>query len=227
MATEILIDGIIGTGPGEISSRWFRSQLPGSGQPVAIRIHSEGGSLFEALAIFDILKAHNGRKTAVVESVALSAASVILCAVDSAKVTPNGYVMIHSPYMEDDELSPGETALLSSLRQRLVSIYSAKTGKPQSAIAQLLDAETFFDAEAAVDLGIVQGIHRTAGVLARRIPAAVLARLRSPSRPAKTIWREKVQARMAAGLTFQRAISAVAKANPKLRARLVEEANRR
>ena len=41
----ITIDGVIGTGKGEISSRWFQSQLPTDGSEIEVEIHSEGGSV--------------------------------------------------------------------------------------------------------------------------------------------------------------------------------------
>ena len=55
----IRIDGVIGTGEGEVSAAMVRSQLPTNGQPIEVKIHSEGGNVFEGFAIHDeIGRAH-------------------------------------------------------------------------------------------------------------------------------------------------------------------------
>ncbi len=179
----IRIDGPIGQEPGEVSARWFRSQLPPNGLPIEVAFHSEGGSIFEAFAIFDMIKAYSGRKTASVESMAFSAASLLLCAFDDATISPNGFCMVHAPYFDSDsdELPKSERQLLASLRKRMIGIYSEKTGKPLATISKMVDEETFLDAESSISLGIVNRVARASSAAMARMPARILARIKAAS----------------------------------------------
>ena len=56
----ILLDGVIGNDAGEFSASWLRSQLPVDGREIVLKIHSEGGSVFEAFAMFDMLADYRG-----------------------------------------------------------------------------------------------------------------------------------------------------------------------
>lgn len=217
----IRIDGPIGQEPGEISAKWFRSQLPSDGSHVEVRVHSEGGSVFEAFAIFDAVKAYSGRKTAVVESMAFSAASLLLCAFDDVAISPNGYTMVHAPYFDSEELPKSEHQLLESLRERMIGIYSEKTGKPIATISKMVDEETFLDAESSIRLGIVNRISRIPSAFLARMPARILARIKgsAPGATATAKWKAAVAA-----------CGSVTKAdqqNPGLRQKMLAEANRR
>lgn len=219
----ISIDGPIGNQPGELSAKWFKNQLPADGSPIRVAFHSEGGSLFEAFAMLDAIRAYPGRKVASVESMAFSAASMLLCGFDDVSISPNGYVMIHSPYFDRDDVSPSEQLLLGNLRERLVNIYAERTRKPISTISRMIDQETFFDAEAAVSLGIVNRISKASpGVLARRLPQRVLAKLTyrtASARSATARWQSAV-------LAFG-SVREADRRNPGLRLAMLAEVNRR
>lgn len=217
----IRIDGPIGQEPGEISAKWFRSQLPSDGSQIRVAIHSEGGAIIEALAMFDTVKAYSGRKTAVVESMAFSAASVLLCAFDDVEISPNGYTMIHAPYFDTDELPKSEHQFLDSLRERMIGIYSQKTGKPIATISKMVDEETFLDAESSIRLGIVNRIARTGSGAMARMPARILARIKgsAPGATATAKWKAAVAA---CG-----SVTKADKQNPGLRQRMLAEANKR
>lgn len=223
----IHIDAPIGSEAGEISAKAVKSQLPVDGSPIRVKFHSEGGSLFEAFAIYDAIAAYPGPKQATVEAMAFSAASLLLCAFDRVEITPNGYAMIHSPHMDGKDASPSERQLLANLRARMVKIYSAKTRKPASVIDRLIDQETFFDAEAAVSLGLVDAITRGTSMVVARLPARVLAKLRA-ARPAtaKGRWEAAVAAK-AAHMPKAKAITQVDRDHPGLRQEMIREANRR
>lgn len=223
----IHIDGPIGQEPGELSAKWFRSQLPSDGSPIVVKFHSEGGSLFEAFAIYDLVEAYKGPKRAIVESMAFSAASMLLCAFDEVDVTPNGYVMIHSPHIEgDDNLEDSQKRLLAQLRDKMVGIYTAKTRKPRSFIERELDREVFYDAEASISLGIATRIAPASSAVVARLPQRVLAKLQASKLSAKAQWQTAVDA---AAKTMPRAdaVKHVDKNNPGLRQRMLAEVNRR
>jgi ATP-dependent protease ClpP protease subunit len=225
--TTIDIDGVIGSLPGEVSARQIKSQLPTDGSPITVKIHSEGGSVFEAFSIFDAIASYPGRKTAVVESMAFSAASLLLAAFDEVEITENGYVMIHAPHFEGEEdLDESQKRLLAQLRERMVGIYAAKTGKPRSFIERELEREVFYDAEASIDLGLVNRIAKRPASVTARIPARVMAKIKTAKQSPAAQWKAAVDA-LASRMTKAQAIVEVDKTHPGLRQRMLAEVNRR
>lgn len=174
--TEIRIDGVIGVGENEINSQWVRSQLPTDNSPIVVKIHSEGGSVFEGFAIHDVFANYAGPKRAVIESSAFSIASFIPMAFDEIEITPNGYMMLHNPYMGvegDDEDFAKNAVLLGQLKANMVEAYSAKTGKTPEEIIAILKQETYLNAKDAVANGFVNRI------TAKPVTGRVFARLES------------------------------------------------
>jgi ATP-dependent protease ClpP protease subunit len=160
----ILIDGVVGTGPNEISSNWFAAQLPTDKSPIVVKIHSEGGSVVEGFRIFDLAKAYEGPKKAVIESAAYSIASFIPMAFDETEITPNGYMMVHNPYMGvegDDEELANKSQFLAKLKTNMVTAYCAKTGLPEEDVLAIMKRETEMNATEAVENGFADRITST------------------------------------------------------------------
>jgi ATP-dependent protease ClpP protease subunit len=230
---DILIDRPIGTEPGEISSAEIKRQLAqANGQPITVRIHSEGGSVFEGLAIFDAFKAYPGQKRCIVESAAFSMASAIALAFDTREITENGFCMVHDPYVEaGDDSNP----LLEKLRRKLVDIYTTGLRKSKQIVEAWMSAETFFDAREALQVGFATAIAAATpravalyqSTLRRdsRFRAAVVARLGSTTTPPS--WKDAVRSQMAKGLSASKAMLIVEREHPQLRQQYIREANRR
>ena len=161
---EIRIDGVIGQDEGEVSAAWLRAELPDTSEPVRISIHSEGGSVFEGFAIYDVLAKYQGQKTVAVESTAFSIASFIAMAADEVEMSPNAYFMLHNPRinMEGDDEELGKTAgMITSLKNNMVEAYANRTGKTTEEIQTILKAETYFNAAEAVAFGLADRITET------------------------------------------------------------------
>lgn len=162
MPKVIKIDGLIGTRPGEISASYITSQLPESGnEPIEIEIHSEGGSVIEGFAAYDAIAAYQGPKKVSVKSSAFSIASFIAMAGDEIEITPNGYLMIHRPYLGtegDDEELANEAELLRDMRQKMTAAYAKKSGLSEEAIGEMMKRDTYLNAEKALSLGFVNRI---------------------------------------------------------------------
>lgn len=158
----IRIDGVIGTGLGEVSAQMVREQLPTNGtDPIEVKIHSEGGNVFEGFAIHDAFAAYQGPKTLSIESSAFSIASFIAMAFDDVSISPNGYMMIHNPYVGvegDDEDLARHSQMLSQLKTSMVSAYVARSGKSEEEIKAMLKDETYLNAEQSVALGFASRI---------------------------------------------------------------------
>jgi ATP-dependent protease ClpP protease subunit len=162
MTKTIRIDGVIGTGDGEISAAMVREQLPQNGtEPIAVKIHSEGGSVFEGFAIHDAFAAYQGPKSLSIESSAFSIASFIACAFDDVEISSNGYMMLHNPYAQvegDDEDFARQSEMLGKLKSSMVSAYAQRSGKSEDEIKAILKNETYLNAQQAVEMGLAKRI---------------------------------------------------------------------
>lgn len=161
----IVIDGVIGKGEGEISSSMVLEQLPTDGSPIHVKIHSEGGDVFEGFRVHDVFANYPGEKKLTIESSAFSIASFIPMAFDDIEITPNGYMMIHNPYIEvegDDEELARRSKQLGQFKENMIAAYAKKTGLPAQEIAELCKQETFLNADACVAMGFVNRITPTA-----------------------------------------------------------------
>jgi ATP-dependent protease ClpP protease subunit len=158
----IRIDGVIGTGPNDVSSQMVRDQLPANGtDPIEVKIHSEGGSVFEGFSIYDAFAAYQGPKSLSIESSAFSIASFIAMAFDDVSISPNGYMMLHNPYLAaegDDEELASKAVLLGKLKQTAVSAYANRSGKSEDEIKAIMKAETFLNAQQSVEMGFATRI---------------------------------------------------------------------
>ena len=157
----IYLDGEIG--PGELSAKWLRSQLAAAGgADVELRLHSTGGSVIEAFSMIDELKAYKGRVRALVSSMALSAASLVMCAADEISMTQTSYVMAHGPHIETGGGTNAERQMLSSVEEKMVQLYVESTRQPRATIARLMRNEKFLDANEALKYGfcdrVVNGV---------------------------------------------------------------------
>jgi ATP-dependent protease ClpP protease subunit len=156
------MDGVIGTGDGEISAAMVRAQLPENGtEPIAVKIHSEGGSVFEGFAIHDAFAAYQGPKSLSIESSAFSIASFIACAFDDVEISSNGYMMLHNPYAQvegDDEDFARQSEMLGKLKSSMVSAYAQRSGKSEDEIKAILKNETYLNAQQSVEMGLAKRI---------------------------------------------------------------------
>jgi len=162
MTKTIRIDGVIGTGKDEISAASIREQLPENRtEPIAVKIHSEGGSVFEGFAIHDAFAAYQGPKSLSIESSAFSIASFIACAFDDVEISSNGYMMLHNPYAQvegDDEDFARQSEMLGKLKSSMVSAYAQRSGKSEDEIKAILKNETYLNAQQAVEMGLAKRI---------------------------------------------------------------------
>lgn len=170
MMSEIEIFGTIGT---DVTAPQIKAQLAAADQDkmLTVRIDSPGGSVFAGNAIHSALVAYQGPKRAIVESFAGSIASYILTAFDDVEMTENGYVMIHNPSMElfgDDEDHTRAAELLSEIKQQMVKAYAQKMRKDETKVAEMMKAETHFNATKAVQSGLATSV--TARNQPTRIP---------------------------------------------------------
>ena len=123
---------------------------------IRLRINSPGGSVFEGMAIYNMLRSHPARKIVNVDGIAASMASVIALVGDDIEMGEGAWIMIHDPLgrISGDAEELREMAdRLDKLKSDIVAIYARKTGKVRDEIADMMTAETWLNASEAVANG--------------------------------------------------------------------------
>ncbi len=235
MEINIAIDGVIGREPGEINAARIQAELArAAGKPICVSIHSEGGSVFEGLAIYDALKAYTGPKRCIVQN-AFSMGSILAMAFQQRAITPNGYMMLHAPYQEAGEPKP----VLESLRKRLLAIYAGVARLPANSIESMMTAETFLDAAECLKAGFATAI---SGTTARAVASfqsmvksnakfrsVIVAKLQADAaKTAAERWNAAYKAEMVATRNDgSKAMREVDRKFPGLRDQMIKDANKR
>lgn len=140
------------------SAKRFRRDLAGLGDLDEIELHlnSPGGAVFEGFAIYNTLLDHESRVIVRVDGMAASIASVIAMAGDEVHMASNAFLMIHNPWsvaVGDSEDMRRQADLLDSISRQLVAAYQRHSDLEADEIQALMDAETWMDAEEALEKG--------------------------------------------------------------------------
>jgi ATP-dependent Clp protease protease subunit len=144
-----------------ISAADFNKELIAhTGKTVHLRINSPGGDVFAAEAMATMIKQH-GNVIAHIDGYAASAATRIASAAKTVEISEQGFYMIHNAwtfaYGNKNELR--DTAdLLSKVDDTIIADYAKKTGNTREQIIAWMDAETWFNAQEALDNGFVNSI---------------------------------------------------------------------
>lgn len=149
-------------GSGNLSSANIQFQLEAAaGQDVEVHISSAGGSAFDAIAIYDLLKKYDGNVTTYVDALAASAASIVAMAGKSVVMSKYALLMIHKPLVGSggnaDELLK-DVQMLNKVQSRLAQIYIDKTGLDGVTINSLINSVTWLSADQALDLGFIDQV---------------------------------------------------------------------
>lgn len=146
--------------------------------PVTVNINSTGGDFFAGLAIYNLLREHDGEVTANVLGVAASAASLIAMASDELRVAKAGFLMIHNAWaiaLGNRHDMRATADLLEQFDAAMAGVYADRSGMSPEKIAALMDAETFFSGEQAVANGLADGLLASDEIESDDEPAAVAA----------------------------------------------------
>lgn len=142
-----------------VSAKGFLAELGAlpDDAPIDLRLNSPGGSVFDAVAIYNALTRHSGTITVWIDGIAASAASYIAMAGDEIVMPENAFLMIHDPsgiVMGTATDMRDMAGTLDKIAASMTRGYAAKSGKPEDEIAALLSAETWFDAKDALEAGL-------------------------------------------------------------------------
>ncbi|HAQ20869.1 MAG TPA: hypothetical protein DCR40_16800 [Prolixibacteraceae bacterium] len=171
MATKtIVIDGTIGQY--SFSKQFMRNELSGqSKNPVLIKISSLGGSVDDALNIYDQFIEH-GNVTAELSAFVASSATLISLGAKTVRMNENSFYLIHKAMnwvdewgsMNEDEIDAlipkleTQKQQLAKVTLQLAKMYVKKTGKTLDEIISLMKQQIWLTAEEAKNWGFVDEV---------------------------------------------------------------------
>ena len=145
----------------EVTPEIFRDELMSGEGDITVWINSPGGDCIAAAQIYNMLLEYKGNVTIKIDGIAASAASVVAMAGNKVIMSPVSMLMIHNPMT----MAAGDTtemkkaiSMLTEVKESIINAYELKTGMSRDKIAKLMDAETWMDANKAVELGFADEI---------------------------------------------------------------------
>ena len=145
----------------DITPKKFKAELTQESGDITVWLNSPGGDVFAASQIYTMLKEYSGKVTVKIDGLAASAASVIAMAGSEIVMSPVAMMMIHNPatviFGEAADLQVG-IKMLGEVKEGIINAYEQRTGLPRSKISAMMDAETWFSAQKAVELGFADKI---------------------------------------------------------------------
>lgn len=145
-----------------ITAKDFLDELKSVGKRhVVLRINSPGGEVFDGIAIYNRLSEHAPGVEVRIDGIAASMASMIAMVGSPLKMASNALIMMHNP----SGLCMGNSGdmreladMLDKVRGSLTGAYEKKTGKTAQEVSDMMDAETWLDANEAKDQGFCDEI---------------------------------------------------------------------
>ena len=145
----------------DVTPQLFKDELMAGSGDITVWINSPGGDCVAAAQIYNMLMDYKGNVTVKIDGIAASAASVIAMAGTKVLVSPVSMLMIHNPmtaaFGNSDEMQRA-IEMLGSVKDSIINAYEIKTGLSRAKLSHLMDAETWMDANKAVELGFADEI---------------------------------------------------------------------
>ena len=128
---------------------------------INVYINSNGGVVDTAIAINNALRRHKAKVTVNIDGIAASAATLITCAGDTVRMPKNALFMIHNPStiaMGDSEEMRKQADVLEKYKNSITETYLQKVNIDKEKLSELMDNETWLNAEEALEYGFIDEI---------------------------------------------------------------------
>lgn len=145
----------------DVTPQLFKEELMADSGDVTVWINSPGGDCVAAAQIYNMLMDYPGNVTVKIDGIAASAASVIAMAGTTVLMSPVSMMMIHNPMtvaFGDSAEMQKAIEMLASVKDSIINAYEIKTGLSRAKLSHLMDAETWMDANKAVELGFADDV---------------------------------------------------------------------
>lgn len=145
----------------DVTPQLFKEELNAGTGNITVWINSPGGDCVAAAQIYNMLANYKGAVTIRIDGIAASAASVIAMAGTKVIMSPVSMMMIHNPMtiaFGDSANMQKAIAMLDEVKESIINAYEIKTGLSRTKLSHLMDAETWMDANSAVEMGFADEI---------------------------------------------------------------------
>jgi ATP-dependent Clp protease, protease subunit len=152
--------GIPATSPTKVNAEMGQAVRNQSSE-LTVVINSGGGSVFSASEIYTALKSFKGNVKVEIVGIAASAASVIAMAGAKIEMSPTAQLMIHNAATGnrgDYRVMDHTSDFLQNVNKSIMNAYTAKTGKDESYLKNMMDNETWMTAQQALEHGFIDAI---------------------------------------------------------------------
>lgn len=156
------------------------------GRDIHITVKSPGGSVDSGQSIYNQIENYPGKSTVHVDASAYSIASYFPMAADKVTIAENSLMMVHDPWavaMGNSKDFRGVAELLDVMAAVIADGYAKKTGRDAAYWRGIMGQDTYFTAQEALDVGLVDEIAGKAKATPRKAAAAAV----SPAFAAKQI----------------------------------------
>lgn len=145
----------------DVTPQLFKNELNSGSGDITVWINSPGGDCVAAAQIYNMLMDYKGAVTVKIDGIAASAASVIAMAGTKVMMSPVSMLMIHNPITiaaGDKEEMEKAISMLDEVKESIMNAYEIKTGLSRAKLSHLMDAETWMNANKALELGFIDSI---------------------------------------------------------------------
>ena len=182
----------------DVTPQLFKDELMAGSGDITVWINSPGGDCVAAAQIYNMLMDYKGNVTVKIDGIAASAASVIAMAGTKVLMSPVSMMMIHNPmtvaFGDSGEMQKA-IDMLASVKDSIINAYEIKTGLSRAKLSHLMDAETWMDANKAVELGFADEIMQRS-LESEEVPTPAVSMLYSKANVVNSLM-EKIAAKCA------------------------------
>ncbi|KZK96331.1 ATP-dependent Clp protease proteolytic subunit [Pseudovibrio sp. Ad5] len=162
---EVLVYDQIGSWG--ISSESFAQRIKSlDADIIHMRLDSPGGDVFQARAMKTTLEQIDARVIVHIDGVAASAASYLMLGGDEIVIAKGAMVMIHNAWsftIGDAKEHEKSAHVLEKIDSSIRYDYAKKTSKSEDEFRTMMDEETWFDADEALEIGLVDRVFEKDG----------------------------------------------------------------
>lgn len=142
---------------GGITAKKVSAQLRAIGErPVEVQINSNGGDMFEGIAIYNVLREHPQEISVKIMGMAASAASIIAMAGDKVQIGAASFLMIHNCWvvaMGNRHALREAADWMEPFDQAMTDVYVARSKQAAPDVVKWLDGETYMSGSTAIERG--------------------------------------------------------------------------